>query len=236
MWIVISHALPPGLFAWTRWHWNLSGAAFTRFQTLRLQQVFPNVLSEQLISYGSCQFPTLGFVVERFKQLQQFVPEPFWKLKGLSIKLLLLFMRSWSISYPPWSGGDIVLNVSVCPSVCLSVRLSHPWRGSLDHVCGHTNHRTTIIHAFLESQIDLDVHPRIRFSIFEKYSSELASKSALYGYVMLTKGSIGLRLRANYSPYSNDLYIFGRLNRPRCASREAFCSFRPNSSKLTSPK
>ena len=144
--IVISHALPPGLFAWTRWHWNLSGAAFTRFQTLRLQQVFPNVLSEQLISYGSCQFPTLGFVVERFKQLQQFVPEPFWKLKGLSIKLLLLFMRSWSISYPPWSGGDIVLNVSVCPSVCLSVRLSHLWRGPLRHVCGHTDHRTTMIH------------------------------------------------------------------------------------------
>ena len=60
-----------------------TGAAFTRFQTLRLQQVFPDVLAEQLISYGSCQFPTLGFVVERFKQVQKFVPEPFWKLKGM---------------------------------------------------------------------------------------------------------------------------------------------------------
>lgn len=28
------------------------GAAFTRFQTLRLQKKFPAVLSEQLISYG----------------------------------------------------------------------------------------------------------------------------------------------------------------------------------------
>lgn len=36
------------------------GAAFTRFQTLRLQKIFPEVLAEQLISYGSCQFPTLG--------------------------------------------------------------------------------------------------------------------------------------------------------------------------------
>ena len=39
------------------------GAAFTRFQTLRLQKRFPDALAEQLISYGSCQFPTLGFVV-----------------------------------------------------------------------------------------------------------------------------------------------------------------------------
>lgn len=57
------------------------GAAFTRFQTLRLQKVFPEVLTEQLVSYGSCQFPTLGFVVERFKAIQAFVPEIFHKIK-----------------------------------------------------------------------------------------------------------------------------------------------------------
>nr|XP_035929406.1 DNA topoisomerase 3-alpha [Halichoerus grypus] len=57
------------------------GAAFTRFQTLRLQRIFPEVLAEQLISYGSCQFPTLGFVVERFKAIQAFVPEIFHKIK-----------------------------------------------------------------------------------------------------------------------------------------------------------
>ncbi|KAK2111038.1 DNA topoisomerase 3-alpha [Saguinus oedipus] len=57
------------------------GAAFTRFQTLRLQKIFPEVLSEQLISYGSCQFPTLGFVVERFKAIQAFVPEIFHRIK-----------------------------------------------------------------------------------------------------------------------------------------------------------
>ncbi|XP_076459295.1 DNA topoisomerase 3-alpha-like [Babylonia areolata] len=57
------------------------GAAFTRFQTLRLKKVFPEALADQLISYGSCQFPTLGFVVERYKQVQAFIPEPFWKLK-----------------------------------------------------------------------------------------------------------------------------------------------------------
>ncbi|XP_036692429.1 DNA topoisomerase 3-alpha isoform X1 [Balaenoptera musculus] len=57
------------------------GAAFTRFQTLRLQKIFPEVLAEQLISYGSCQFPTLGFVVERFKAIQAFVPETFHKIR-----------------------------------------------------------------------------------------------------------------------------------------------------------
>ena len=34
-----------------------------------------------MISYGSCQFPTVGFVVERYKAIEQFVPEPFWKIK-----------------------------------------------------------------------------------------------------------------------------------------------------------
>ena len=61
---------------------NILGAAFTRFQTLRLQKVFPNVLSDNLISYGSCQFPTLGFVVERYKAIQDFIAESFWKIKG----------------------------------------------------------------------------------------------------------------------------------------------------------
>ena len=55
------------------------GAAFTRFQTMRLQKKFTS-LNQHLISYGSCQFPTLGFVVERYKAIENFVPEAFWKL------------------------------------------------------------------------------------------------------------------------------------------------------------
>jgi DNA topoisomerase-3 len=47
---------------------------------LRLQKRFPQAVSDSVVSYGSCQFPTLGFVVERFKQREQFVSEPFWKL------------------------------------------------------------------------------------------------------------------------------------------------------------
>lgn len=57
--------------------------------------MFPEILGNQLISYGSCQFPTLGFVVERYKQVQAFIPEAFWKLKGnlsISIYLKLFFV------------------------------------------------------------------------------------------------------------------------------------------------
>uniref|UniRef100_A0A5S6QIA1 DNA topoisomerase n=1 Tax=Trichuris muris TaxID=70415 RepID=A0A5S6QIA1_TRIMR len=59
-----------------------TGAAFTRFQTLRLCRTFADHLQGKLISYGSCQFPTLGFVVERYKQNKAFVREPFWKLSA----------------------------------------------------------------------------------------------------------------------------------------------------------
>ncbi|XP_050100491.1 DNA topoisomerase 3-alpha [Anopheles aquasalis] len=57
------------------------GAAFTRYQTLRLQKVFPQDISDNLVSYGSCQIPTLGFVAQRYKEIENFIPQTFWKLK-----------------------------------------------------------------------------------------------------------------------------------------------------------
>lgn len=79
------------------------GAAFTRFQTLFLQRRFDtlsdtrnnhahgnnnnnNTSSSSVISYGPCQFPTLGFVVERWARIETFVPEDFWYL-DLSIQV-----------------------------------------------------------------------------------------------------------------------------------------------------
>lgn len=56
------------------------GAAFTRMQTLELQRLSGN-LKDQTISYGSCQFPTLGFVVDRYNRVRNFKPETFWLLK-----------------------------------------------------------------------------------------------------------------------------------------------------------
>lgn len=57
---------------------------------MRLQKVFPEVLAKSLISYGSCQFPTLGFVVERYKDIKNFIPEQFWKIKGICFTILHL--------------------------------------------------------------------------------------------------------------------------------------------------
>lgn len=71
------------------------GAAFTRLQTLALQSRFNQIKdSGEPVSYGifvcrlsclnlcrilgPCQFPTLGFVVSRYSQVNAFVPEPFW--------------------------------------------------------------------------------------------------------------------------------------------------------------
>ncbi|KAE9327511.1 DNA topoisomerase 3-alpha [Phytophthora fragariae] len=57
------------------------GAAFTRFQTMRIQSRFPALNQEKnVISYGPCQFPTLGFVVERFLKIQNFEREAFYHI------------------------------------------------------------------------------------------------------------------------------------------------------------
>ncbi|MCJ1366569.1 DNA topoisomerase [Acarospora aff. strigata] len=56
------------------------GASFTRLQTLSLQTM-GGPLEELMISYGSCQFPTLGFVVDRYLRVKNFIPEPFWSIK-----------------------------------------------------------------------------------------------------------------------------------------------------------
>ncbi len=35
---------------------------------------------------GSCQFPTLGFVVDRYFRVKRFVPEDFWGIKVTHVK------------------------------------------------------------------------------------------------------------------------------------------------------
>ncbi|KAG0707107.1 DNA topoisomerase [Suillus ampliporus] len=55
------------------------GAAFTRMQTLTLQTRLAQFREKrEVVSYGPCQFPTLGFVVQRYSQVKSFVPEDFW--------------------------------------------------------------------------------------------------------------------------------------------------------------
>ncbi|KJZ71797.1 hypothetical protein HIM_08817 [Hirsutella minnesotensis 3608] len=56
------------------------GYAFTRFMTIGLRPL-GGPLENLVLSYGSCQFPTLGFVVDRYFRVKNFVPEPFWGIK-----------------------------------------------------------------------------------------------------------------------------------------------------------
>lgn len=55
------------------------GCVFTRFQTLRIQQLYPD-LQQKLVSYGPCQFPTLGFIVDRYCSREAFITEDFYKI------------------------------------------------------------------------------------------------------------------------------------------------------------
>ncbi|KAF9886074.1 DNA topoisomerase [Aspergillus nanangensis] len=61
------------------------GAAFTRLQTLQLKHLSEE-LTEKIISYGSCQFPTLGFVVDRYLRVKKFKPENFWAIKVMHLR------------------------------------------------------------------------------------------------------------------------------------------------------
>lgn len=56
-----------------------AGYAFTRLLTRGLN-------SGNTVSFGNCQFPTLGFVVDRFNRIKQFLPEKIYSLT-LCVKL-----------------------------------------------------------------------------------------------------------------------------------------------------
>lgn len=55
------------------------GVAFSVYQTLKLREKYPVIDNvSKIISYGPCQFPTLGFCIERAERIKKFKPEPFW--------------------------------------------------------------------------------------------------------------------------------------------------------------
>ncbi|PLN75435.1 DNA topoisomerase III alpha [Aspergillus taichungensis] len=72
------------------------GAAFTRLLSIQLQPL-TEALANKVISYGSCQFPTLGFVVDRYLRVKNFKPEKFWGIKVMhtrdDIKVNFLWKR-----------------------------------------------------------------------------------------------------------------------------------------------
>ncbi|KAK1444368.1 hypothetical protein BgAZ_102740 [Babesia gibsoni] len=55
------------------------GASITRFMTVHYRHEINT--EAKVLSYGPCQMPTLGFIVERFNKIEAFVPEPFWSIQ-----------------------------------------------------------------------------------------------------------------------------------------------------------
>ncbi|KAK0389099.1 hypothetical protein NLU13_2674 [Sarocladium strictum] len=55
------------------------GYAFTRFMTNNLRPL-GGPMEDLTLSYGGCQFPTLGFVVDQYFKVANFVSEPFWSI------------------------------------------------------------------------------------------------------------------------------------------------------------
>lgn len=99
------------------------GAAFTRFQTLRLRENLKDVSG--VVSFGPCQFPTLGFVVRREWERSGFVAEDYFTMHlshekthftssrgsmfdqlGATLLLEDMITRSQTIQYSD-SGGEI---------------------------------------------------------------------------------------------------------------------------------
>lgn len=66
------------------------GTIFTRMQSLKIKTwiVARGIDQDNLgvLSFGPCQFPTLGFVVDRYFTVKNFNPEPFWSIKVVHVK------------------------------------------------------------------------------------------------------------------------------------------------------
>lgn len=64
------------------------GASFTRLQTTKLK--LSTMSSKDILSFGPCQIPTLGLVVNRFDDRNKFETERFWtielKIRNVSFK------------------------------------------------------------------------------------------------------------------------------------------------------
>jgi DNA topoisomerase I len=57
----------------------ITGASFTRLLTLAARSYAP----VRLISWGSCQTPTLNFVVEREREINSFKPQKYWFIEAV---------------------------------------------------------------------------------------------------------------------------------------------------------
>ncbi|PGG96506.1 hypothetical protein AJ79_09566 [Helicocarpus griseus UAMH5409] len=154
------------------------GASFTRHLTLSLRPVLQRGnLSEasQLISYGSCQFPTLGFIVERYWRVRNFIPEPFWsiklyrraKIQRIDYVGTMLFVGSaTSLLIPVTWGGVMYSWIS--------------WRTLVPMLIGAVG-----LIAFILYEMYMAVDPLIPIPVFDSRTAIVAYiGTALHGFVL----------------------------------------------------
>lgn len=98
------------------------GASFTRNLTLSIQPMLTQRFGDEqrkVISYGSCQFPTLGFVVEQYLRVRNFKPETFWTIKLMHEK------EGIKVNFR-WARGHLFdrMAVIILYERCLAVRMA----------------------------------------------------------------------------------------------------------------
>lgn len=62
------------------------GVAFTRFQSKFFKAKYGQLNKRELISFGPCQTPTLGFIVGRSNEREWFNAENYWTVEIQSCK------------------------------------------------------------------------------------------------------------------------------------------------------
>lgn len=149
------------------------GTAFTRFQSRYFRPILEKLLGEQLtgekriISYGTCQFPTLGFIVDAYNNHEQFDPENFWYIQ-------CIIEKENQICELKWSRNHLFCKPSVC--AIYSALLDHPIATVINSEKNQTHKAKplplTTVELQRKASKHLKIEPHVTMQIAERiYSS-----------------------------------------------------------------
>lgn len=93
---------------------------------MRYQRIFPDIIERHLVSYGSCQIPTLGFVAKRFREVEAFQPQPFWKLRLTHVIDQLAVDYTWA--------RNRLFDQQCCAAIFQLCRLQQPLEATVVNV------------------------------------------------------------------------------------------------------
>ncbi|KAL3318443.1 DNA topoisomerase 3-alpha [Cichlidogyrus casuarinus] len=148
-----------------------TGSAFTRLQTVQLRKCMPANLAQQVISYGSCQFPTLGFVIDRFRTIDSFIPEPFWKISAQVQR------NRDSVADFTWARGRL-FDKDTCQAI-YDVLLEHP----IGHILDVTQRPKTKFRPVAMDTIELEMLSSRKLRLSAKETMSIAEKLYTRGLI-----------------------------------------------------